>query len=707
MPTRRQRVCPWCLKSFTQEEHLARHACTHTKEKTFICTECNKSFSRHDSLLRHIRSHKPGESLSPRAANASSSDTMNLNIPSPSRNSHSQAESREPALDLRAPQAFEYRPSLDSPSDIPMQQHPSHPTFAEVLTDHHSPSAATIDQTDWVFHLVPETPAWLAQEDFDLDALKSAVMTSENQLLLPSEPLPPIEGLTDQHAHALARDMPLPIEDTVQREWFTYTRFSKSGYITPEIGPEQTQVDEMYRAHLAVKLQHHIPVSPLPSTDFLNMCIQTYFTQFHPLFPVIHAPTFRPSANRSLLLLSICSIGSLIVGLAHAKAQGVKIFETLNKAILSSWETILSRKGAAATPMIQAALIGQTFGLLSGRQKDLFIAQTFHGTLLAASDGISLDEIRHDPQGAWRKWVLAEEQNRIAAALHIHDIEIAELFVTDPYLRHCVPERPILSDEELWAAPTAQECSDSSIPQMPTPRLHAYLELEGIAASIIESSSLGLGSSSNSKSNHGMQEQPIDHIVAILIRFYTLHLKPHTHARDPFSLLALWHSIFISVFTNIDSLELDIGKERYHQAVSPPVTGYVRAWAASPNGQRSALHAALILGHLKQLSLATEPAIHVPRVLFRAAITWYCYTKYQSRSEAAQPQPQQQAAHVVQFPELREMIDGVAVRKSAMAESSIFCGLVDLLQRMGHWGLSTRLAGILRLLLPDGDQEER
>jgi hypothetical protein len=156
---------------------------------------------------------------------------------------------------------------------------------------------------------------------------------------------------------------------------------------------------------------------------------------------------------------------------------------------------------------------------------------------------------------------------------------------------------------------------------MPTPRLHAYLELEGIAASIIESSSLGLGSSSNSKSNHGMQEQPIDQIVAILIRFYTLHLKPHTHARDPFSLLALWHSIFISVFTNIDSLELDIGKEGYHQAVSPPVTGYVRAWAASPNGQRSALHAALILGHLKQLSLATEPAIHVPRVLFRAAIT--------------------------------------------------------------------------------------
>jgi hypothetical protein len=333
--------------------------------------------------------------------------------------------------------------------------------------------------------------------------------------------------------------------------------------------------------------------------------------------------------------------------------------------------------------------------------------------------------------------------HRIAAALHIHDIEIAELFVTDPYLRHSVPKRPILANDELWAAPTAQEWSrlmiasqgavnsgsplgsdNNGIPQKPTQRLHAYLELEGIAASIIESNSLGLGnssSSSSSSSNQGMQTQPTDHLAGILIRFYTLHLKPHTHAHapapapdDPFCLLALWHSVFISVFTNIDSLELAIGKEGLHQALSAPVTGYVRAWADSANGQRAALHAALILGHLKQLPLAAEPAIHVPRVIFRAAIVWYCYTKYQSRSRSTEPP---RAAQLMQFPELREMgaschrvlLEAMGLRsgRSAMGESSTFCGLVDLLERMGHWGISTRLAGILRLLLPDGDEEER
>jgi hypothetical protein len=322
--------------------------------------------------------------------------------------------------------------------------------------------------------------------------------------------------------------------------------------------------------------------------------------------------------------------------------------------------------------------------------------------------------------------------HRIAAALHIHDIEIAELFVTDPYLRHSVPKRPILADDELWAASTAEEWTGLMVarqcvthsPQAlgsnnspilkptPMPKLHTYIELEGIAASIIESN------------NQGMHEQPPDHLIATLINLYTQHLKPHPHtqtiAPDPFCLLALWHSTFISACTTIDTLELAIGKEGSHQAISEPVTGYVRGWADSPSGQRAALHAALILGYLRQLPLATEPAIHVPRVIFRAAIVWYCYTEYHSRSrpDLAQPQLQQQhqqlTARMMQFPEFREMgaschrvlFDAVGFR-SGMVESSTFSGLIDLLERLGHWGISTRLAGILRLLLPDGDEEER
>lgn len=127
-----------------------------------------------------------------------------------------------------------------------------------------------------------------------------------------------------------------------------------------------------------------------------NLCIQLFFTRFNPVFPIVHAPTFRPSAKSSLLLLSICSIGSLFVGSNYAVTQGSIIFERLNKAILSSvsqrslafdggcdkmcgnadptqWEKYLLSGKAEALAMTQASLIGQTFAMLSGVSLHLFI----------------------------------------------------------------------------------------------------------------------------------------------------------------------------------------------------------------------------------------------------------------------------------------------------------------------------------------------
>lgn len=110
-----------------------------------------------------------------------------------------------------------------------------------------------------------------------------------------------------------------------------------------------------------------------------------YFTRFHPIFPIVHAPTFRPSAKRSLLLISICSVGSLFLGSPYAVAQGNRLFERLNKAILASvchcscisvvtyangnplqWEMYFVRGAPEALAMTQAALLGQTFAMLSG-----------------------------------------------------------------------------------------------------------------------------------------------------------------------------------------------------------------------------------------------------------------------------------------------------------------------------------------------------
>ncbi|KAJ5585667.1 hypothetical protein N7450_005454 [Penicillium hetheringtonii] len=577
-------------------------------------------------------------------------------------------------------------------------------------------------------------PAWFADDDFDLGALNSEILMSTANWALPvnygqypNEPdCNPLRPLVENTLPSR--------EDLVQAHWYTFMGATRTGHTTPDMGSEPTQVDEAYRASLADKLRPSMPFLPLPSTDFLNVCIQMYFTKFHPVFPIVHAPTFQPSGKSSLLLLSICSIGSLFLGSSHAASMGIKVFETLNKAILSTWERYFTRQGPETIALIQAALIGQTFGLLSGRQKDLLTAQTFHGTLLVwakratpsnfkrASDYTSLSEVLQTPQKAWKKWIHAEERNRLLAGIYVHDVEISELFLTDTYLRHSPEKLPPISDDDLWAATTVEEwsgnmmsrLSDSSIheaqsgppdttgdqaplqlPLLSSSGFHVYLKLEGLGKLIFEAI----------KSNSPTQRKCCENK---LLAFYESHIGFAKEQRpDPFCLPILWHSIFFSIYADTHRLELVIGKEGFTEAQNH--TSYARSWASSADGKRCALHAALILRELGQKTIGTEPPIHIPRIIFRSALIWFCYTRFGSDTANSEQN--------VEFPELHKIgldykkllfeANGFKSSRPKTADSSTFCGLVDILPRTGHWGISQLFTSILNLLLPDVQDDER
>ncbi|KAJ5357980.1 hypothetical protein N7541_005138 [Penicillium brevicompactum] len=566
-----------------------------------------------------------------------------------------------------------------------------------------------------------QIPAWFADDDFDLGALNSEILMSTANWVPP--------GISGQYQNEPERDIlrslvedTLPSrEELVQKHWYTFMDTSRTGQTTPETGPDPTEVDEAYRASLAVKLQPHMPCLPLPSTDFLNICIQMYFTKFHPVFPIVHAPTFRPSAKSSLLLLSICSIGSLFVGSSHAASKGVKVFETLNKAILSSWERYFSRQGPETIALIQAALIDRRIYSLHRHFTALFLRAT-PSKCKRASDYISFSEVFSTPQEAWKKWIQAEEKNRLLAGIHVHDVEISELFLTDTYLRHSPEKLPLLSDDDLWAAPTVEVWSEKIMSRLPGSSMHeahsrppdttanqaplqlsplfsngfhAYLELEGLSASAVDAFN----------TNSPTRRQHCEHN---LMAFHDSYLGPGKgHSQDPYCLSVLWHSIFFSLYANANRLELVIGKEGF--AESQNHIAYARSWASSPDGQRCVLHAALILRELEQENIGTEPPIHIPRIIFRAALIWFCYTRF--GSDVANSQ------HNVEFSELQKIgldhqrllfeANGFKASRPTTADSSTFCGLLDILPRAGHWGISRLFSSILDLLLPGVKDDER
>lgn len=311
--------------------------------------------------------------------------------------------------------------------------------FSLPLGDHNHLSPLSNDNL-WGASIMSPGPSWLIGYDFDLEALNSAstvpaTMETGEPLFQPHIPFNVMPNTLESESSrrvAMQRRQ-RPTNDVVKKSWFSQTedmdddedghRVAATGQTTPAIGANQYDVDDNFRTRVSLRLKPRTNDDPLPSNNFLNLSVQMYFTKFNTVFPVIHGQTFRPTPKNSLLLLSICSVGSLLIGSKGAAAQGVRIFERLNKAILASWEATVLNDPSEASSMIQAALIGQTFGLLSGDAKHLAIVESFHGTVVAWArrcnmfryrsdvpqiDGLTGAELDH----AWKAWARSEETVR-------------------------------------------------------------------------------------------------------------------------------------------------------------------------------------------------------------------------------------------------------------------------------------------------------
>lgn len=463
----------------------------------------------------------------------------------------------------------------------------------------------------------------------------------------------------------------------------------------------------------------------LPSAEFLNLCIKLYFVKFNPIFPLIHAPSFRPSSENALILLSICSMGALFVGSPNATIQGRKIFQRLNKAILASWETYLHRGGRELLSMAQAATIGQTFGILSGVPSDLFMTETFHGTVIAWARQNGFFRVRNtleniepaegsNVEELWKRWIHVEEMVRVVLGLHVHDSEFAAIFHHEPLLRHDRSKLPHCCSEDLFNASTASQwhalVRGLNVPSRSTniqdfgqsrvaganpygSHMYAYAALAGIIASVQERRATALDSSSVEKFRNSLLSWQNDRFRSI-----------HESSDDPLCLTVLWHEAFLTLYADFDLLEQSIGRD----GVTPlhETLDRVRIWASSSEARRCVLHALFVQKHMESLPVGMEPAIHVPKALFYSAIVIYCYIKFTPSVAPYTPSQDDVNIPELQVSELTSpayQSGGTGARqvKLSPVDSSILCNLVDLLRRVGHWELSRKFASILEALIND------
>lgn len=322
----------------------------------------------------------------------------------------------------------------------------------------------------------------------------------------------------------------------------------------------------------------------------------------------------------------------------------------------------------------------------------------------------------------WDSLLLTFFIDRVAAGLHILDTEISELVLTYPLMRHDKNLLPVTARNELWVAPNASQWRNimnsrpttslsGTPPQVSTGDIpsgvdstngfHIYTELEGINARIMEQKFTSAVSN----------QELVEKFEPQLILFFDRNFRPKSERSsfDPFCLEILWHSIFISLLVDIHRLELAIGKEGYEESLLH--RDYAYTWSSSQEARRCALHGALILRKLQNMPLGVEPAIHVPRALYRAATIWYVYTEFSGNEDTSFPEIS--SNQDMTFPELSFLkinsegllfeANGYRTSKPKTSESSTLCGLMDLLQRIGHWGLSRKFAEQLGVLLKEND----
>ncbi|PVH73612.1 hypothetical protein DL98DRAFT_606979, partial [Cadophora sp. DSE1049] len=451
-----------------------------------------------------------------------------------------------------------------------------------------------------------------------------------------------------------------------------------------------------------------------------NLSVRRYLKCFHPILPMIHAATFQPTTENRLLLISIASVGSLFLGSQAAVKRGRRIFEGLNKVILMS-DQFIGHTSDPIVAMIQAAIIGQTFAVLSGDAKHLAMFDSYHGSLISFARREGMFETRPEMKSpeaasdeeldnAWREWARQEQLRRVVLALHIHDAELSFLYHRDSLLKHRRSENETLETSLAFNATTARDweacLKTEQEPQVETGGLHRqrpvdtfalYVKLEAIGVLIADDR------------RQGCLETTFTSYEESLLRWYNSFTRNQpADQHDELCLPPLWHWTFMNLLVDLDKIESSIGRdgpERGYQALE-----YVTTWASTKDAARCMMHAFMLQKRLEALKFDDSPAIHVPRITFAAAIVSYCFITYGPGND---PQNGPSNLFDTTAPEVRVL--GVDIKQLAYisrltwnrnAASSVtaatLCVLNGLLERMNVWGLASRFADIVARLI-DGE----
>lgn len=320
---------------------------------------------------------------------------------------------------------------------------------------------------------------------------------------------------------------------------------------------------------------------------------------------------------------------------------------------------------------------------------------------------------------------------RAALGLHIQDAELASLYHAPPILRHTGNRHFYACENEVFTAPDAESWAKAILAHppsqytfrewfmdrtqnwaqegMPADRRDTipdpqdeftlYIMLVGIQAQVCEACELGT-------LFMPMTQEEILRLLLAWYKSYSQYCALHQvlPSSSPFCLMILWHSIFVSLFSNIHDLEIAFGSSGAKEALDK--SGDAVKWAISIDAKRAAAHVIRIRRLLSSLPISTIPAIHIPRIAFQSAIVLWCYFRFRDGSVAHLEVDSAEWHSVAMWKEFadvgldaRELLRELGRVRSGFGAEQPLSAFSEILQRLGYWGMSKKLGDILNVAI--------
>lgn len=400
--------------------------------------------------------------------------------------------------------------------------------------------------------------------------------------------------------------------------------------------------------------------------QFIELTLEIFFERFHPVFPLWVSSNPRNKNNMAFsnpLLLALCSIGALFIGSEKATNHSLKMFEQLSRSLYDNF--------GSTTPsmeLLQAAILTQTYNLLTGDKHEPEVENFLHERLVSwaiSKTNWSSEERFISPH--------SKPLLHLIWLIYIQEGEMSMNSCHNHYNHRC--GNKLLMGNECPSLPAASEADnkDNSLSFW----LYTYASLEKLCNQINEP---GMIESIEKRQDFAFQ----------LISWYRNQRNDQLAKTtpDPFCTNILFHSLFVSMYTNLNLLEKAIGRDGADTAVL--IKPQVQQWAVSEDSVRSVIHCSIIQKYLEILPVEQEPAIHLPRSIFQAAIVWYSYMIFKSPV----PKPLKSSYN---FPELLSL--GINCNSHLRnIDKEGFIKFISLFKRLGPWRITKNYESILTTL---------